>query len=80
MSADEIGADCRIGQNVTIGTNGKGVAIADSVNNHKPRIGNVVSINAGAIISGRVHIGQCVIVGAGAFVDKDVPDYSVVYG
>lgn len=79
LSADEIGADCRIGQNVTIGTSGKTTGIGESPKD-KPKLGNLVSCYSGAVVSGNVCIGNNVVIAANAFVDKDVPDNSIVYG
>jgi len=79
LSAEEIGADCRIGQNVTIGTSGKTMEVGEPTKD-KPKLGNLVICHAGAVISGNVSVGNRVIVAANAFVDKDVPDNSIVYG
>lgn len=79
LSADEIGADCLIAQNVTIGTSGRTTGIGGPTRG-KPRLGNLVSCRPGAVLSGDVRIGNNVIVAANAFVDKDVPDNSIVYG
>ena len=43
-------------------------------------IGNDVWIGTRAIIKGGVNIGNGVIIGAGAVVTKDVPDFAVVAG
>lgn len=43
-------------------------------------IGDDVWIGAGAVVVGGVRFGNGVIVGAGAVVDFDVPDYAVVAG
>ena len=65
-----IGENCLIHQNVTIGQkNDEEVQI---------RIGNNVNIGAHAIIVGGVSIGDNSIIGAGAFVDKDIPPNSIV--
>ncbi len=80
LSIDEIGCDCSIGQNVTIGTNGRGMKLDDTTDGFKPRIGSIVRIYPGAIISGRIHIGDCSLVAAGAIVTKDVAKKSIVYG
>ena len=65
-----IGANCRIGQNVTIGgRSGKTIV---------PIIGNNVLIGANALILGPVKIGDGSKIGAGAIVVKDVPAYSTV--
>lgn len=79
LSVEELGADCRILQNSTMGTNARNM-VAGEKTKDKPRIGHLVSIGAGSVLSGPVRIGNNVIVAANAFVDKDVPDNSVVYG
>lgn len=79
LSVDEIGADCRISQNVTIGSSDETREIGEAVKD-KPRLGNLVLLYPGAVVSGKVRVGSRVIIGANAFVDKDVPDDSVVYG
>lgn len=79
LSADEIGADCRIGQNVTIGRSGRTTGTGERARD-KPKLGNLVSCYPGAVISGDVRIGNNVIISANTFVDKDVPDNSIVYG
>ncbi|MBU3897272.1 MAG: N-acetyltransferase [Nanoarchaeota archaeon] len=38
------------------------------------------TIGAGCVILPGITIGKCAIVGAGAVVTKDVPDYKMVYG
>lgn len=48
--------------------------------NKKTKIGNDVWIGCNAIIVSGVNIGNGAIVGAGAVVTKDVPDYAVVVG
>ena len=88
LSVDEIGADCQIGQNATLGTNSRDLPLGVSPNRvgltpttgYKPKIGNLVRIYSGAIVSGDVRIGDRVIIAANAFVDKDVPNNSIVYG
>ncbi len=64
----QIGENCRIYQNVTIG----------EVNREAPVIGDYCLIGAGAVIIGNIRIGNHVKVGAGAVVEKDVPDYCTV--
>lgn len=66
--ADRIGENCWINQNVTIGSNGKGI----------PTIGDNVSIGAGAVVIGPIHIGNNVRIGANAIVVKDIPDNCTV--
>ena len=64
----EIGENCRIYQNVTIG----------EVNREAPVIGDNCLIGAGAVIIGGIRIGNNVCIGAGAVVNKDVPDNCTV--
>jgi hypothetical protein len=81
LSVDEIGADCCIGHNITLGTNRRNMPIEEGyADGYKPRIGNLVSIYTNAVVSGKINIGDCVIIASGAFVDKDVPGMSIVYG
>lgn len=71
ISAKAIGNNCWINQQVTIGYTNDVDA---------PIIGNNVSIKAGAIVIGNVHIGDNSIVGANAVVTHDVPANVVVAG
>lgn len=69
-----IGESCNISQGVTIGRGGR--------NNRKgnPRIGNRVYIGPGAIIFGKITIGNDVAIGANAVVTTDVPERAVLGG
>ena len=70
-----IGDHVMIRQHVSIGNNGK--------NNQRglaPRIGNYVTISAGACVLGDITIGNNVTIGANAVVINDVPDNCVVVG
>lgn len=60
----QIGPNCLIFQQVTIGTRNGGMS---------PVIGGHVDIGAGAKILGNVHIGDHACIGANAVVLKDVP-------
>ena len=60
----EIGANCRIYQNVTNG----------EVHKKAPVIGDDVLIGAGAVLIGGIRIGNRVKIGAGAVVRVSVPD------
>ena len=60
----EIGENCWIYQNVTIG----------EVKGKAPVIGDDCLIGAGAILIGDIKIGNRVKIGAGAVVSTDVPD------
>lgn len=61
----EIGDDCLIRQNVTIGGASRGGA--------DPRIGKRVRIGAGAVIVGEIVVGDDVVIGPNAVVNVDVP-------
>lgn len=77
VSTREIGKNCIIYQNVTIGA--KSMDLAKSRDNY-PKIGNNVTIYAGACVIGGITIGDNVVIGANAVVTKDVPDNAVVVG
>ena len=64
----EIGENCWIYQNVTIG----------EVKGKAPTIGDDCLIGAGAILIGDINIGNHVKIGAGAVVSTDVPDNCTV--
>jgi serine O-acetyltransferase len=66
----EIGLNCLLFQQVTIGYTSGGV----------PRLGGHVDVGAGAKILGPVRIGDHVKVGANAVVVDDVPDGATVVG
>ena len=64
----KIGRECRIYQNVTIGSVGK----------KAPQIGDHCFIGTGATIVGDIKIGDFVKIGAGAVVFTDVPSHATV--
>jgi serine O-acetyltransferase len=68
--ANKIGRNCSIFQQVTIGYSHSGC----------PSIGDNVWIFAGAKLLGGVSIGNNVVIGANAVVNKDVPDNAIVAG
>lgn len=68
----EIGENCIIGQNVTVGGRSGFYEV--------PVIGNNVEICAGSRVLGPIKIGDNVIIGANAVVIKDVPSNAVVAG
>jgi serine O-acetyltransferase len=70
IAATSIGSNCKIFQQVTIGFNG----------DKSPIIDDNVTISAGAIVIGDVHIESNAVVGAGAVVTKDVPAGATVVG
>ena len=70
IHAHSLGSNCTVFQNVTIGFSGGG----------KPTIGNNVTVYAGAVVVGDVHVGDNVVVAANAVVVKDVPANALVAG
>ena len=74
IGACKIGNNVRIYQNVTLGSKRQGEDITDF-----PTIEDNVTIFAGAIVLGRIKIGKNSVIGAGSYVDKDIPSNSVVY-
>lgn len=64
----QIGKDCCIYQNVTIG----------EVDEKAPVIGDGCLIGAGAVVIGDIKIGSHVKIGAGAVVNRDIPDHCTV--
>ena len=70
----EIGDDCMIRQNVTIGS-----ATPDRVFQEAPKLGNRVQVGAGAVIVGKVTIGDGARIGPTAVVLTDVPAGASVF-
>jgi serine acetyltransferase len=71
-----MGYDCIIYQNVTIGTK-------DTTNYlfaNYPVIGDNVTIYPNAVIIGNISIGDNSIIGAGSIVNSDIPPNSIAYG
>lgn len=66
----EIGPNCLIFQQVTIGTAGSGI----------PRIGGHVDIGAGARVLGNISVGNHSVIGANAVVLSDVPPGATAVG
>ena len=71
ISAESIGENCWINQQVTIGYNGKGRA---------PIIGDDVMITCGAKVLGSITVGNNAVVGANAVVIRDVEEGTTVGG
>jgi len=71
-SNSEIGDNCLIGQNVTIGRNFGDTKV--------PVIGNNVYIGAGSVIFGEIHIGDNVIIGSNSLINKSIPANHTVAG
>lgn len=70
VTAERIGENCHINQQVTIGYNGL----------EAPCIGDNCVICAGAIVIGGVNVGNNATIGAGAVVTKDVPENAIMVG
>lgn len=70
IGANYIGKNCSINNNVTIGTYG---------DNNRPTILDNVRINSGAVIYGKITIGNNVIIGANTTINTSVPDNSTVF-
>lgn len=70
----KIGKDCCLFKGCTVGSirNGKKAGV--------PIIGNRVTICCNAMVCGGVKIGNDVLIAAGAYVNFDVPDNSIVIG
>lgn len=76
ISAAEFGKNNAIYQNVTIGAKYKDGKWPDEY----PKIGNNITVYAGAVIIGGITIGDNSIIGANAVVTKDVPANCIVAG
>jgi len=68
LTANSIGKNLWVNQNVTIGWRGAGC----------PTIGDNVRIGTGAVVIGSIKIGDNVNIGANAIVTKDVPSNTTV--
>lgn len=70
VSADEIGENLWISQQVTIGF----------MHDDRPSIGNNVTIHTGAKVLGKVRVGDDATIGANSVVITDVPPHATVMG
>lgn len=68
----EIGDNCLISQNVTIGRNFGDEKV--------PKIGDNVYVGAGTVIFGEIEIGNNVIIGSNSLINKSIPANSTVVG
>lgn len=66
----EIGDNCFIGHNVTIGS-------IDGVD--FPVLGNNVRVNCNAVLVGNIKIGDNSIIGANSYIDFDIKENKIVY-
>lgn len=71
ISARQIGHNCKVYQQVTIGYDHHLQA---------PTLGDNVEVCCGAKVIGGIRVGDNVLIGAGAVVTRDVPPNSVVAG
>ncbi|MBI1792668.1 MAG: serine acetyltransferase [Chloroflexi bacterium] len=69
-----MGDNCNLSQGVTIGISGRGERRG------VPTIGNRVYIGANAVIVGKIHVGDDVVIGANSLVNRDVPSCCTVLG
>lgn len=76
LNLKRAGENLNVWQGVTIG---KGNPLSDG-NEDIPEFGNNVKICANACVFGEIIIGDNVVIGAGAVVNKSVPDNSLVVG
>lgn len=72
----DIGDDCRIRHNVTMGIRSE----ADAADGLAPVLGNGVDVGAGAVIIGPITVGDGAVIGANAVVTTDVPPGAVAVG
>jgi serine acetyltransferase len=73
-SSTVIGSDVLLRHGITLG------ALGDEDESAGPRIGDRVSIGAGAIVLGPITVDDDAVIGAGAVVVDDVPPGGVVVG
>ncbi len=69
-----IGENCNIHKCVTIGQENRGRRKGT------PTIGNEVWIGIGAVIVGKITVGDDVLIAPNSYVNCDVPSHSVVFG
>lgn len=70
----ELGENCTLGNVVTIGQTNRGERAGC------PKIGDNVWIGTGAVVVGKIDIGDNVLIAPNAFVNFDVPSNSIVAG
>ncbi len=72
-----IGSNCDIRQNVTFGGNFNKESPEGRT---QPKLGDNISVGAGAVILGPIKVGSYSIIGANSVVNRDVPDNVIVLG
>lgn len=69
-----IGDNCNLSPNVVIGRTNRGTKKGS------PKIGNSVWIGSGAVVVGKITIGDNVLIAPNSYVNFDVPNNSIVVG
>ena len=69
-----IGDNCNIHKGVTIGQENRGPRKGT------PKIGNEVWIGVNATVVGNITVGNDVMIAPNAYVNRDIPDHSIVIG
>lgn len=69
-----IGINCNIHKGVTIGQENRGIRKG------APIIGNNVWIGINSTIVGKICIGDDVLIAPNTYVNKDIPNHSIVFG
>ena len=69
-----IGNNCNLAKGVTIGQENRGNRIG------APRIGNQVWIGTNSVVVGNITVGDDVLIAPNCYVNRDVPDHSIVIG
>ncbi|MFO3714183.1 serine O-acetyltransferase [Oribacterium sp. P9] len=69
-----IGRNCNLHKGVTIGQENRGIRKGT------PTIGNNVWIGMNSTIVGSIHIGDDVLIAPNTYLNRDVPDHSIVIG
>jgi serine O-acetyltransferase len=77
IGASEVGANATIYQQVTLGAKTADFAYDSAL---RPRVGNDVTLTAGAKVLGPIHLGDGCVVGANAVVLDDVPAHALAVG
>jgi len=79
IGSAKIGENVTIYQNTTLGGFGKKLSGNKRIDNGYPTIEDNVIIYANCIIIGKITIGKNSIIGAGSFINKNIPANTTVY-
>lgn len=74
INAEKVGEYCNFSIMDVIGYGGRGSKYG------RPVIGDRVFIGPGAVVTGKISIGNDVAIGANSVVNKDIPDHCLVAG